>query len=521
MCRVKITSLRDFMKKKALYSPIFKELKRRVKKNPSPSAELENEHHVKSMGHRLRDMFVDYSKNTVGAQDMALLNKLALESKIEEARDAMFEGQYINKTENRQVLHTAFRSPQNKHVQKSLKKMQSFCNQIIFGQRKGYTGKSITDIVNIGIGGSDLSLRMAVQALVYRRNHLKIHFVSNVDGHDMDILLGKIPLKTTLFIINSKTFTTLETILNAKWAKSWFLDKAPQEAWTKHFIAVTVDTVQAVEFGITRDNIFEFPQSVGGRFSLCSPVGLPVALAIGLENFQALLNGAYIMDRHFQTAEINNNIPIQGAVLSFWYSSLLGFETHGIFPYDQRFDGLVPYLQQLIMESNGKSINQEGEQIFYQTSPIIWGGIGTNVQHTFFQLIHQGVQRVPCDFIMVAKPEHKNQENHYWTLANCLGQTRALSLGKHDHNPFKTFTGQRPSTTIILKELSPLNLGMLFALYEHQVFCLGHLQNIYSFDQWGVELGKSLAKEIYEREKTGQSFDASTNRQLQVLADFS
>ena len=484
---------------------------------PIPKAYCENAQSTYPLG----DMFIDYSKNTLGPMERELLNGLALETDIEGEREAMFEGRYINKTENRQVLHTAFRDRENKQTQKTLEKMHAVCNLIISGQWKGYTGKPITDIVNIGIGGSNLGPQMAVSALRYKKNHLNIHFLSNLDGHDMDRLLQKLPRDTCLFIVTSKTFTTLETLLNANWAKSWFGEKAPLSTLNKHFLAVTNQTLQACKFGLPRENIFELPTWVGGRFSLFSPVGLPVALAVGFHNFQELLKGAFEMDCHFRTASIENNIPIQGALLNFWYSTLLGYETYGIFPYDQRLEGFIPYLQQLIMESNGKSVDREGKEIHYQTAPIVWGGIGTNIQHSFFQLLHQGTKTIPCDFILVAKPDHENREHHDKLLANGLGQTRALLLGHDDQNPFKRVGGGRPSTTIILKKLSPKNLGMLTAYYEHQVFCLGHLQNIYSFDQWGVELGKTLAKEIYQEKQQHASFDASTARLLKVLEDFS
>ena len=501
-------------------SPLFKKMMRSAFSAPPPCADIENPVHVESMIHRLEDLWVDYSKNTIGPKEMSLLNQLALESKLEEAREALFKGDYINETENRPVLHPVLRAKKDKNILQSLQKMRSFCDQVLSGQRTGYSNKPFTNIVNIGIGGSNLGPQMVVSALHYFRGHLNIHFISSVDAHEMDRLLQKIPPQTTLFIVVSKSFTTLETLLNAKWAKNWLTDKRTGENWKQHVVAVTADASKAVEFGIDKENIFEFHQGVGGRFSICSPVGLSAALAVGLDHFQQFLDGAFKMDEHFQTAKVQQNIPIQKALLSFWYASVLGYETHGIFPYDQRLVQLIPYLSQMFMESGGKSVDREGNKVSYQTSPIIWGGVGTDIQHSFFQLLHQGTQRVPCDFIVVAKPEHSNHDHHRWLLANCLGQTKALMTGNLDDSPFKKCSGRRPSTTIILKQISPSNLGMLSALYEHQVFCLGHLQNIYSFDQWGVEIGKTLAKKIYEAQETSCQFDLSTDRQVQILKDF-
>ena len=488
--------------------------------------ELDRPGRIEATTHLLGDVYWDFSKNRIGPQELSLLNELARQMDIEGARDAMVAGEPINETEGRRVGHMALRSGREPEVRGVLEAMEAFCRSVICGDYGGCTGRAVTDVVNIGIGGSDLGPRMVVEALAYERNRLGVHFVSNVDGHHIDRVLDRLDPETTLFVVVSKTFTTLETMLNAKRAKEWLSDKTAASGCGRHFVAVTANARAAVEFGIDEEGIFGFWDWVGGRFSLWSSVGLSVALAVGFEKFVRLLDGASRMDEHFRTAPVERNVPVQAALLDFWYSALLGYATLGIFPYDQRLHCFPAYLQQLFMESNGKQTDRDGRKVAYPTCPVVWGEVGTNGQHAFFQLLHQGTWTVPCDFIAVAKAHHGDGRMHSWLLANCLAQTRALLMGRSAQEviaegtdealvPFKTFGGGRPSTSLILKELNPSTLGMLAAFYEHRVFCLGHFQNVYSFDQWGVELGKALAKDIHERKAT---FDPSTEGQLAVLS---
>lgn len=514
-------------KKNPHHTQAFRKLEKRVREAGAfnGARALEDGARIKKMGHSLGDIFVDFSKNRLTLEDLALLEDFAQEMNIEGAREAMFEGETINETENRQVLHVALRSGKDAEVNASLGLMESFCNKVINKEERGYTGKSFTDIVHMGIGGSDLGPRMILEALSYRKNRLRIHFVSNVDGHHMDRTLKSLSPETTLFVLASKTLTTLETTLNARWAKEWFCGEGGSEKdFPLHAVALTACPERALDFGLLKNRIFKFGDSVGGRFSLWGPVGLTIALGLGFKNFRALLRGAHYLDEHFRNTPIRENIPVQGALLDFFYSNILGYTTGAILPYDQRLLHLPAYLGQLMMESNGKGVDRRGLKLTYPSSSIIWGEVGTNGQHAFFQLLHQGTHIVPCDFILVAKPDHPQGPLDGWVHANCLGQTRALFMGKKSEGPqgvFKNFEGSRPSTTIILRELSPFNLGALLAFYEHRVFSLGHFLNIYSFDQWGVEFGKVCAQDIHaRRDAPSPGFDPSTDRQLEILRQF-
>ena len=472
------------------------------------------------------DFYVDISKNKIDRKGFELLIDLATESGLAQAIEAQFSGAIINSSENRAVLHTALRSLKKEpilvdgkdiipEIYSAQKKMFAFCNQVISGDWKGYTGKSITHIVNIGIGGSDLGPAMIVEALAHYQNHLEIRFVSNVEGdHHVEVLKGLNP-ETTLFVIVSKTFTTQETLSNANSIREWFLSKLSEQAITKHFVAVSTNLEKTEAFGIDPDNIFPMNDWVGGRFSLWSTVGLSICLAVGPDHFKKLLHGAGKMDLHFEQTPFEKNIPVVLALLSIWYNNLYGAESEAIIPYTQYLRSLPAYLQQGIMESNGKYVGRDGKPLTYQTGTIIWGASGTNAQHAFFQLIHQGTKLIPADFIGFKSSLNGNIDHHNKLMANFIAQTEALMTGKSEAQvmaelknsnlaekhkkdlvPFKVFLGDKPTNTILIEQLNPENLGALIALYEHKIFVQGVIWNINSYDQWGVELGKQLASKV-------------------------
>ncbi len=488
------------------------------------------------------DFLVDYSKNIVTKETMDLLLELANEVHLKEAIAKYIGGDVINQTENRAVLHTALRAKENAFVQVDgvnvlpeiyavKNKIKQFSNEIISGQRKGYTGKPFTDVVNIGIGGSDLGPAMIVEALQYYKNPLNVHFVSNVDGDHVNEILKKVNPETTLFVIVSKTFTTQETLSNAETIRSWFLQSAAQDDVAKHFVAVSTNIQKVTEFGINPDNIFPMWDWVGGRFSLWSAVGLSISLAVGFDHFDQLLEGAHQMDEHFKNESFDKNIPVVLALMSIWYNNFFGAESEALIPYTQYLQKLAPYLQQGIMESNGKSIGRDGKPVNYQTGTIIWGEPGTNSQHAFFQLIHQGTKLIPTDFIGYKEALYGNKDHHDKLMSNFFAQTEALLMGKTETQvkaefqlqgisgekaqfllPFKVFAGNKPTNTLLIQKLTPATLGALVALYEHKIFVQGIIWNIFSYDQWGVELGKQLANstlnEIVENEP--QPHDCST-----------
>ena len=446
-----------------------------------------------------QDFYLNYSRNRITEETKKLLLDLAEEVQLKDAIVQQFQGIKINETEDRAVLHTALRDFDNMkpEVKSALRKMELFSDKIIEGTHKGFTGKPLTDVVNIGIGGSHLGPDMVVNALRFYGNHLNIHFIANVDGDHVAETIKNLNPETTLFIIVSKSFTTQETLANASVVKDWFLKSANPKDVQKHFVAVSVNTAEAENFGISRSNIFPMQDWVGGRFSLWSSVGLSICCAIGFKNFKELLNGAFEMDKHFKNTTFDQNIPVLLALISVWYNNFFGAETEAIVAYSQYLDKLVPYLQQAVMESNGKSIDRSGKKIDYQTGTIVWGNVGTNSQHAYFQLLHQGTKLIPTDFIGFRESLYGNTENHNILMANFFAQTEALWEGAYDktiENPFKSFEGNKPSNTILIKKLTPKNLGSLIALYEHKLFVQGVVWNIFSYDQWGVELGKTVAK---------------------------
>ncbi|NMR22932.1 glucose-6-phosphate isomerase [Pasteurella multocida] len=492
------------------------------------------------------EVLVDFSKNNVTKETLGLLRQLAQECALSEAVDAMFSGAKINKTEDRSVLHTALRNRSNSpvlvdgkdvmpEVNAVLAKMKDFCHRVISGEWKGYTGKAITDVVNIGIGGSDLGPYMVTEALRPYKNHLNLHFVSNVDGTHIAETLKKVNPETTLFLVASKTFTTQETMTNAHSARNWFLATAKDESHVaKHFAALSTNSKAVAEFGIDTNNMFEFWDWVGGRYSLWSAIGLSIALSIGFEHFEELLAGAHEMDKHFRTAPIEQNIPTTLALIGLWNTNFLGAQTEVILPYDQYLHRFAAYFQQGNMESNGKYVDRNGEVIDnYQTGPIIWGEPGTNGQHAFYQLIHQGTILIPCDFIAPAQTHNPLADHHEKLLSNFFAQTEALAFGKTKEEveaefvkagksldevkevvPFKVFTGNKPTNSILVQKITPFTLGALIAMYEHKIFVQGVMFNIYSFDQWGVELGKQLANRILPElanRETITTHDSSTN----------
>ena len=490
-------------------------------------------------------MLVDYSKNRITEETLAKLQDLAKECDLAGAIKSMFSGEKINRTENRAVLHVALRNRSNTpilvdgkdvmpEVNAVLEKMKTFSEAIISGEWKGYTGKAITDVVNIGIGGSDLGPYMVTEALRPYKNHLNMHFVSNVDGTHIAEVLKKVNSETTLFLVASKTFTTQETMTNAHSARDWFLKAAGDEKHVaKHFAALSTNAKAVGEFGIDTANMFEFWDWVGGRYSLWSAIGLSIVLSIGFDNFVELLSGAHAMDKHFSTTPAEKNLPVLLALIGIWYNNFFGAETEAILPYDQYMHRFAAYFQQGNMESNGKYVDRNGNVVDYQTGPIIWGEPGTNGQHAFYQLIHQGTKMVPCDFIAPAITHNPLSDHHQKLLSNFFAQTEALAFGKsrevveqeyRDQGkdpatldyvvPFKVFEGNRPTNSILLREITPFSLGALIALYEHKIFTQGVILNIFTFDQWGVELGKQLANRILPElkdDKEISSHDSSTN----------
>lgn len=490
-------------------------------------------------------MLVDYSKNRITEETLAKLQDLAKECDLAGAIKSMFSGEKINRTENRAVLHVALRNRSNTpilvdgkdvmpEVNAVLEKMKTFSQAIISGEWKGYTGKAITDVVNIGIGGSDLGPYMVTEALRPYKNHLNMHFVSNVDGTHIAEVLKKVNPETTLFLVASKTFTTQETMTNAHSARDWFLKAAGDEKHVaKHFAALSTNAKAVGEFGIDTANMFEFWDWVGGRYSLWSAIGLSIVLSIGFDNFVELLSGAHAMDKHFSTTPAEKNLPVLLALIGIWYNNFFGAETEAILPYDQYMHRFAAYFQQGNMESNGKYVDRNGKVVDYQTGPIIWGEPGTNGQHAFYQLIHQGTKMVPCDFIAPAITHNPLSDHHQKLLSNFFAQTEALAFGKsrevveqeyRDQGkdpatldyvvPFKVFEGNRPTNSILLREITPFSLGALIALYEHKIFTQGVILNIFTFDQWGVELGKQLANRILPElkdDKEISSHDSSTN----------
>ena len=492
------------------------------------------------------DFLVDYSKNKINQETVNLLLKLADEVQLKAAISSYFGGDEINQTENRAVLHMALRAPETasylvdgKNVMPEIfdvkNKIKQFTNEVLNGDRKGFTGKPFTDIVNIGIGGSDLGPAMIVEALQFYKNHLKVHFVSNVDGDHVNEIIKKLNPETTLFVIVSKTFTTQETLTNSETIRTWFLKSATQNDVAKHFVAVSTNIQKVTDFGINPENVFPMWDWVGGRFSLWSAVGLSISLAVGFENFDGLLKGANKMDNHFQTTSFDKNIPVILALLSIWYNNFFGAESEALIPYTQYLQKLAPYLQQGIMESNGKSIGRDGKPVDYQTGTIIWGEPGTNSQHAFFQLIHQGTKLIPTDFIGFVKPLYGDKDHHDKLMSNFFAQTEALLNGKTEAQvktefekqgitsekaafllPFKVFEGNKPTNTLLIQKLTPETLGSLVALYEHKIFVQGIIWNIFSYDQWGVELGKQLASSILEEIHSNslKNHDSSTEMLL-------
>ena len=487
----------------------------------------------------------DFSKNLIDSKTLDLLLDLAEEVKLKEAIEKMFSGDKINETEGRAVLHTALRDFSNKEIlvdgqnikpaiKKVLDHMKSFSESVISGVHKGFTGKEITDVVNVGIGGSDLGPVMVCSALKHFKTRLNVHFVSNVDGNHLAEVVKKLNPETTLFIIASKTFTTQETMTNANSAKKWFLKSgATNEDVAKHFVALSTNIEAVKKFGIAETNIFEFWDWVGGRYSLWSAIGLSIVLSVGYENFEQLLRGAYDTDTHFQTKDFKENIPVLMGLLGIWYRNFYAAGTYAILPYSQYLDRFAAYLQQCDMESNGKSVDRNGQFVEYETGPIIWGEPGTNGQHAFYQLIHQGTELIPADFIAYAKSPNDVGEHQDILLANYFAQTEALAFGKTEDEVFaelkssgkteeeiekllnyKIFSGNTPTNSFLFKELTPFSLGQLIALYEHKIFVQGVIWNIFSFDQFGVELGKVLAGKILpELEADGniETHDSSTN----------
>jgi glucose-6-phosphate isomerase len=489
------------------------------------------------------DFYVDFSKNRITPKTMELLIELAEEVNLSDAISKYFSGDIINATEGRAVLHTALRVPKSAEIfvkgenivpgiHQVKQKIKEFTESVVHGTHKGFTGKPITDIVNIGIGGSDLGLAMVVEALQFYKNHLQAHFISNVDGDHFQEVIKDLNPETTLFVIVSKTFTTQETLSNAKSVRAWFLESMPQQAISKHFVAVSTNIESVKAFGIDEHNIFPMKDWVGGRFSLWSAVGLSISLALGYDNFESLLNGAHHMDEHFKSAQFDENIPVIAALLTVWYNNFFNSESEAVIPYTQYLNQFTTYLQQGIMESNGKSVDRNGHPVNYQTGTLIWGEPGTNAQHAFFQLIHQGTKLIPTDFIGFVESLYGNEDHQDKLMSNYFAQTEALMNGKTREQvikelkeqsvseeqiktllPFKVFDGNRPTTSILIKKLTPKSLGKLIAMYEHKIFVQGIIWNIYSYDQFGVELGKQLAKSILTELKNDSSTsnnDAST-----------
>lgn len=480
-----------------------------------------NKYHIEAA-----NIFLDYSKNNFTQETLNLLFQLGEYAEIEQWRDKMFSGENVNFTEQRPALHIALRNQANTpikvngqnvmpQINQVLEQMKNFSELIRKGEWKGYTNKPITDIVNIGIGGSNLGPSMVTQALKpYHHHRLNFHFVSNIDGTDITETLNKINPETTLFIVASKTFTTQETLTNANTAKQWFLNHAQEEHIAQHFVALSTNKDEVLKFGMDTHNMFEFWDWVGGRYSVWSAIGLSVMIAIGYDNFNKFLKGAHQIDQHFLTTPLRQNMPVILGLLGILYNNFFNYHTHAVLPYNQYLARFPAYLQQLTMESNGKHINRDGETIDYATSPIIWGEPGTNGQHSFYQLIHQGTQIIPSDFIIPAESHNPTGNHHQILISNFLAQTEALMIGKQDQNIHRSFEGNRPTNSIIIPRLTPETLGSLIALYEHKIFVQGIIWQINSFDQYGVELGKHLATQIQPELKTPDptsTHDPSTN----------
>ena len=515
-----------------------------IKSIPTKELFKKNKERANELTVKWEDFYIDLSKNKITSETLDLLIELAKETGLEDAIDKYFKGEKINQTENRAVLHTALRAKENDEVLIEGKNVipeifevknhiKEFSNTVISGERKGYTGKAFTDIVNIGIGGSDLGPAMVTEGLAFYKNHLTTHFISNVDGDHVHETIKKLDPETTLFVIVSKTFTTQETLSNATTVKKWFLNYGSENDIAKHFVAVSTNLEKITAFGIANENIFPMWDWVGGRFSLWSAVGLSISLAVGYNNFNLLLKGANEVDTHFKNTKLTENIPVILGMLTIWYNNFFESESEAIIPYTQYLSRFSAYLQQGIMESNGKSVDRKGNRVNYQTGTIIWGEPGTNSQHAFFQLIHQGTKLIPADFIGFVHPLHDDIDHHNKLMANFFAQTEALMNGKTEEavlselknknlseteikklTPFKVFEGDKPTTTILIDKLTPESLGALIALYEHKIFVQGVIWNVNSFDQWGVELGKKLAKTILgELQSDGdvQTHDASTN----------
>jgi len=501
-----------------------------------------------------RDIVFDHSKNIINDKTIQLLLQLASECKLKDGIDAMFNGEKINETEGRAVLHTALRNLSSEpvfaegkdvmpEVRKVLKQLKNFCSRVHDGRWRGYTGKRIKYIVNIGIGGSDLGPLMVTEALKpYWLEDIQTFFVSNIDGTHIAEVLKKIKPERTLFLIASKTFTTQETMTNAFTAREWFLEHALDEKHiAKHFAALSTNEAAVIKFGINKRNMFRFWDWVGGRYSLWSAIGLSIALTIGYKNFEELLAGAYDSDQHFKNSSFEKNIPVLMALIGLWYTNFFGAQSEAILPYDQYLHRFAAYFQQGNMESNGKSVDRNGEQVEYSTGPIIWGEPGTNGQHAFYQLIHQGTPLIPCDFIGVAQSHNPIGDHHQKLMSNFFAQTEALMNGKTEEAaeaelassglsneiiskllPYKVFAGNRPTNSFLIKKITPFSLGQLIALYEHKIFVQGIIWNIFSFDQWGVELGKQLANNILPELRDDQqisSHDSSTNSLINIFKE--
>jgi glucose-6-phosphate isomerase len=530
-------------------SPTWQALERHAKEMQSVQMRdlfAEDPHRFERFSLRFEDFLVDFSKNRITGETFGLLLNLARAGRVEEWRDRMFSGERINVTENRPVLHIALRNRSNRPVlvdgsdvmpavNRVLGQMREFCGAVRSGAWKGYTGSAIADVVNIGIGGSDLGPLMVTEALrCYASPSLRVHYVSNVDGTHLVETLKNLRPETTLFIIASKTFTTQETVANSLSAREWFMAEArDRAAIARHFVALSTNAAEVRAFGIDTKNMFEFWDWVGGRYSLWSAIGLSIALAIGMERFEELLEGAHAMDEHFRTAPLEENLPVVLALLGVWYNNFFGADSHAILPYDQYLHRFPAYLQQGDMESNGKSVTRTGTRVDYSTGPILWGEPGTNGQHAFYQLIHQGTKLVPADFIAAAESQNPLGQHHSLLLSNFFAQTEALMRGKSESEardeleggglgaeavarllPHKVFGGNRPTNSILFRRLTPRALGMLVALYEQKIFVQGVIWNVNSFDQWGVELGKQLAGKILPELRTPApvgSHDSSTN----------
>ena len=503
----------------------------------------DNENRAAEMTIKWDDFYVDYSKNRIDAKTIDLLLELAEETQLKTAIEKQFQGDIINETEGREVLHTALRNPETSkivieghdimpEIYEVKSKIKHFTNDIVDGKRKGFTNKAFTDVVNIGIGGSDLGPAMVVEALQYYKNKLTTHFVSNVDGDHVNEVLKKLNPETTLFVIVSKTFTTQETLSNANTIKEWFLKSASEADIAKHFVAVSTNIENVKRFGIDQNNIFPMWNWVGGRFSLWSAVGISISLAVGYDNFDKLLSGAHAMDEHFRSEDFKSNIPVVLALIGIWYTNFFKSESEAVIGYSQYLNQFATYLQQANMESNGKSVDRNGDKVTYQTGNVVFGEPGTNSQHAFFQLIHQGTKLIPADFIGFGKSLHGNKDHQDKLMSNFIAQTEALLNGKSKEEVidefksqgtseetikqltgFKVFEGNKPTNSLLINQLTPQSLGKLIALYEHKIFVQGIIWNIYSFDQFGVELGKQLATTILKEFSTADvqaKHDSST-----------